>query len=226
MRANSSPLLVFLVCVVGCSSADDMTCDAPCVGDDGIHDGGAVEAGPDGDAATDGGVDADATTDGEVAMDPLDAATDGSASECISSTLVWQRDGWVSLQRSALAQCRAFSYEWQEWDPDAGVAVRLQCENEIGSDATVGVGELESALAHVDVQAALAAAPILYGLDGRVFDDSIFRIVVADKVVEIGTACPEGAVVCNSLPEGVAALQSLLISLSDQQRSVDGCLGK
>jgi hypothetical protein len=95
----------------------------------------------------------------------------------------------------------------------------LSCTQELlgcGS-ASLGTTDITGALANSDVQAALKAAPILYGRDLRPVDGTVFRITVGgSKTIDVGTPCStlQG---CAAIPRGVAALVELLRALDEQE---------
>jgi hypothetical protein len=91
-----------------------------------------------------------------------------------------------------------------------------------GVDA-LGVGDLTAALAHPDVQAALARAPILYGRDTRPVDGQVFQIQVGTRLVEIGAECTPSAPGCVAIPGGVRAAMQLLQRLDTQQLGLSPC---
>jgi hypothetical protein len=81
---------------------------------------------------------------------------------------------------------------------------------------------LRSALAHAHVQAAIAAAPVLYGGDTRPVDGSVRSIDIGGNVIEVGVDCA-GSPNCEPIPQGVAALADLLWTIEDQQLSFGSC---
>lgn len=90
--------------------------------------------------------------------------------------------------------------------------------NQIGSD------DVEAAMAHPDVRAALASpTPLLYGRDTRPVDGTVFELVRQDsRGLLVGFPC-EGAAGCREIPPGVAALVTLLEALDRQQLALPAC---
>jgi hypothetical protein len=83
-------------------------------------------------------------------------------------------------------------------------------------DAAVGVSDLNAVLAHADVKAAMASAPVLYGSDPRAFDGSVLQVRIDGKLIEIGDACGSSTG-CTPPPAGVVALQTVLRNIDRAQ---------
>lgn len=142
---------------------------------------------------------------------------------CLSAAIGWGLDGGFVAYRDqfALEPCAEFSAERMPGrspgDPEA-------CANEVVADADITIGDVNAALAHPDVTAGFAAAPVLYGRDTRPVDGTVFRIERGGKVIELGQDCGGGGSAgCRSIPAGLAALRQLLQSLAQQQVALDGC---
>lgn len=101
------------------------------------------------------------------------------------------------------------------------------CSSALSCGNPLSGSNLTEALADTDVQAAIAAAPVLFGVDTRVVDGPILRITVATAKgpaqIEVGSPC-SGSTTCEPIPDGVAALAKLLRELSTQQTEGDLCV--
>jgi len=143
--------------------------------------------------------------------------------ECAALPVSWRRDGGhVATQaQSSIKPCNTFHHETgpNGGEPTATCNSLLQKCN-LG--LPVNVPQLNSALADADVQAAIAAAPVLYGGDTRPVDGSVRRIDIDGQVVDVGNDCAAGAS-CDPIPEGVAALADLLWTIERQQLSFGAC---
>lgn len=152
------------------------------------------------------------------AGEPLDAS--GSVQGCVDRALSWGPNGGnVAYQdRFSLEPCNGFRAERMgRRDPGAAAS----CENEVDPSADITADDVDVALAHVDVQAAIAAAPVLYGVDARPVDGTVFRIEIGKAAIELGSPC--SAASCRQIPAGLAALRALLNDLTTQQLGLDGC---
>ena len=87
----------------------------------------------------------------------------------------------------------------------------------------MSIEEIEEAFADPDVQAALAAAPVLYGIDSRPYDGQIFRVNVGPDSIGVGEPCGTEPS-CEPVPEGVQALVDLLSALTMAEISEEPCL--
>lgn len=171
----------------------------------------STDAGP----ALDAAVPRDATT-------PADA---GACEVCLAATITWGTDGGLACTRdsSSLAACRNFTFGRlaEACDPPDRV-----CNNELAacdaSGTSVVARDVAAALAHPDVVAALAAAPVLYGTDPRAYDGAVFYVAVDGRRVEVGPDCTDPS--CLGVPAGVHALQTLLEAVTVQQKLLPGCV--
>jgi hypothetical protein len=150
--------------------------------------------------------------------------TEEPVSSCIAQEIAWGPSGGLVAftQRHTLTPCRTFALERTTL---GSMPVVTGCENEIEEDAEIQPGHVDEALAHVDVQTALAAAPILYGINSTVIDVPILRLEIDGAEVMVGQACRMNAPQpCDApIPEGVEALRTLLLALSEQQRALPDC---
>lgn len=77
------------------------------------------------------------------------------------------------------------------------------------------VGDVIAALRHPDVQAALAAAPVVYGRDQRDIGSQVDHIEIDGKVIEVGDDC-DGTSPCE-IPDGIHELEHLLGRIGARQ---------
>lgn len=184
--------------------------------DSGVADSGSVDAG-----SVDAGADAGSTVDAGAVDGGSDAGTvDGGACGCIDSTLRWRYEGGFVPNRaeSRIDVCRDFSYA-----RTVGTGPTTMCEDEVpcaGDEATIG--DVNRALADTQVQAALTAAPVLYGRDTRPVDGRVFVIEYRGQEITIGSPCT-ATIGCTAIPAGVEALKDLLESLQDERLEAPGC---
>jgi hypothetical protein len=211
MRASQSlwPFAVAACVALACSSGSSSD------NDDGAAGGGSGGSGGRGSAGN-------ANAGGEPGA-PEGGAAGGSSGQCgcLDQTLSWGRVGGrvASHDTSTLAPCAIFSHERGPLDGEALLSctqgLAETCGDELGSDDVV------TALAHADVAAALAAAPVLYGSDPRTFDGQVLQITIGDLVIEVGDACE--AADCTDIPQGVSALADTLLALGDQELDREPC---
>jgi hypothetical protein len=93
-----------------------------------------------------------------------------------------------------------------------------------GDSARVDVSDVEAAIAHPDVQAALALTtrPI-YG-DRGIADGPSFNFTRADnRGFSAGIACNVPSATCNPIPAGISALAQVVRTLIDQQLADASC---
>jgi hypothetical protein len=131
---------------------------------------------------------------------------------CVEQTVSWNHDGGFVAYRetSTLEPCRTFRHVRE---PLATDPPSLTCTDPIDScDDLTRPADIQSALAHPDVAAALASSPVLFGSDTRPVDGQVFQVHVGAALIEIGHECG-GTAGCTDAPAGVAALQSALLEL-------------
>lgn len=152
--------------------------------------------------------------------------------DCLSTTVSWGPSGglvqWVDS--SSLSACRTYQHVRTPGygsGPDAGSP---SCSVELGGcDAgPVAVHEVEQALAHPDVTAALAGSVPLYGTDPRPCDGSVLHITVGSKSIEVGGDCSAGGGClggqsCVPIPPGVSALADVLASVDQEALKQGDC---
>jgi len=200
----------------------------PSCGDDGrtATDAGTRDAGPgqiDSGSRVDSGIgDADGGPAGTDSGRP-DAGTevtDGGSCVCIGETVTWGNEGGFTAwgATSEVSACRTYLYTRM---PHGGTATT--CTNQVPcQDDAVTTADLAAALEHADVVAAFAAAPVLYGQDGRPFDAPLFRITRAGRTFDVGLPCM-GSGGCTPIPPGVAALRTLLVALESARLAAEDC---
>ena len=145
-----------------------------------------------------------------------------SSCGCVDQTLTWNQDGGFVAYRetNTLEPCRSFTLvrEPVSTDPPSQM-----CTDPMEScEGLVNPADIQAALGHADVVAALAAAPILYGRDTRPVDGQVFQIHIVDRVIEIGMDC-NGAADCIDEPAGVLTLRTYLQTLASQIRARPPC---
>ena len=161
-----------------------------------------------------GGLATDADTREDGGGDPCTA--------CIGETLRWERDGGFVAYRSSseVEACRDYAHTRT---PSTGGAA-TSCSNSVPCEGdAITIGDLDAALAHADVVAAFAAAPILYGFDPRPVDGQLFQITLGDRTVGVGSACTGGGGPCEEIPAGVEALRALLTTLEAERLAEEDC---
>jgi hypothetical protein len=140
----------------------------------------------------------------------------------VADTIRWGSIGGFRPpgETSTLSPCRVFSFERRGIGSETPL---LTCSQELGGcEEAVSAGDVADALDHPDVVAALAAAPVLYGIDAQDVDGSLFRIQVDGAVVDVGYECGERPA-CVPIPAGVAALVDLLRTLTQEQLARQTC---
>jgi hypothetical protein len=185
------------------------SCGSPGAPDDsGAADAPAVDA-PGADAPTE-------------LPDAADVDTGGTCSACLDGPLLFGRDGGLACYRDTteLSGCATFTQRRMGEGCGPGDTT---CTNEIPQcpGGAISVDDVRSALAHPDVVAALAAAPILYGRDTRPADGQVFYFEGGGRRVEVGLDCTMPG--CTPIPAGVRALETLLEALMTQQLARPGC---
>jgi hypothetical protein len=93
-----------------------------------------------------------------------------------------------------------------------------------GCGKRLGVDDLNVALARPGMQAALAAAPVVYGRDSRPADGQVARIVVDGRVIDVGSPCDNEDPSC-VIPDDVESFRRLLDDLQTNELGAH-CLNK
>ena len=162
---------------------------------------------------------------------------DVPCTDCLGTTVSWGASGGLSAWFDAysVADCRVFTatrtpgYGQDPSQPD------ITCTGEIGGcgvDA-VAVHDLEIALAHPDVVAALGAAQTpLFGWDSTCTDGNILIVTVGGSSIKVGEDCATGYGCepapgqCKDAPLGVQHLLDVLYQIKEQQLQTPDCAGK
>jgi len=183
-------------------------------------DGGAeLDAGqPPVDASTR----ADAAASVDAGFNPRADGGGDPCTACIGETLRWERDGGFVPYRSAseVEACRGYEHTRMPFSGGAATS----CTNTVPCEGdAITIGDLDAALAHADVVAAFAAAPILYGRDTRPVDGQLFQITLGSRTVSVGAECTGGGGPCEEIPAGVEALRALLTTLEEERLAEEDC---
>ncbi len=125
---------------------------------------------------------------------------------CVDAELGWWRDGGLVAYHSQSRVSSCASYTFNGPNPTTFCSSTLD-----GCGARLGVDDLNVALARPGVQAALVAAPVLYGGDPRPIDGQVAHIEVDGKVIEVGSPCDSDPN-CQ-IPEDVDRFRRLLDEL-------------
>src|SRR5260221_757806 len=81
----------------------------------------------------------------------------------------------------------------------------------------VSLSDVLNALDNAEVKAALAQSGIIYGMDPRPMDGTVFSFRYGADVVYVGWPCPAGSSSCIPIPPGVAAFEKVLEDLDTQE---------
>jgi hypothetical protein len=138
--------------------------------------------------------------------------------ECLPGPVAWWRDGGLvfTVPSSYAEPCSSFRHELNPLGDQPGKS----CSSALptGCDGALGVRDINQALQHPDVQAALEAAPVLYGADPRAVDGQVEHIEVDGKVIEIGNSCDDPE--CK-IPEGVESFGYILRLITQHELDTD-----
>ena len=139
---------------------------------------------------------------------------------CSTSSIQWWMDGGLAPLRdvSEFHPCQTFVLTRLALTDPPGPRA---CKQELG-DCTNALGALDvnAAVAHPDVQRAIAAAPVTYGEDTRPVDGQVMAIQFAARI-EVGNPCSSAT--CKPIPPGVDALAKLLRNLTNQELARGAC---
>ena len=187
---------------------------------------GGSAAGSGGSAAGSGGSAGSAGgTAGRDGGNPSDATvTDRSTDDCgcIVDRITWGSNGGhvAYFETSSLSPCKTFSHQRESVLTNPPT---LMCMQELTACATsITATQIAGALAHPEVKAAIAAAPVLYGRDTRPLDGAVFRMQIGSAMVEVGLPCA-GTTGCTPIPPGVDTLATLLRDLTTQELARPPC---
>jgi hypothetical protein len=147
-----------------------------------------------------------------------------SCVSCFTETLQWGLSGGLVAytDQSELAPCAHYTHRrLTRANPDA---VTMACEGDlVACNAVWSTGAVMTAVAQSDVQDALAASPVVYGIDPRGADGNVFEIVLGRKIINVGGPCRDTAPTCVPIPPGVQALVDVLRAIDQQMLSSDEC---
>lgn len=158
--------------------------------------------------------------------------TEVPCTDCLGTSVSWSLDGGlVQYEESmSLGDCRTFTYQRTTFGspPDGPSGT---CTVEIGGcdAAKVAVHDVEQALAHPDVVAALAAPAALYGEDDRCVDGVLLMLDVGGVALKVGSecsgmpACADGGDPCVPVPPGLDALRTVLRDVKIQSLKEGEC---
>lgn len=151
----------------------------------------------------------------------------GPCAPCVDGSLSWGYIGGYAVytERSTLDACN--TYQHTRTPSGRGTSAMLACERSLPcmGSGVHGVSDVLQALQHADVQAALAKGHVLFGMDERPSDGSVFEIVTrAGTAIEVGIPCMDSGA-CTAIPAGVDALAKLLRAIDDEQVQLDPCRG-
>lgn len=161
-----------------------------------------------------------------VASDAGDASNPDAACGCIDDPLEWGMNGGLvpMARRNTLSRCRRFAH-FVEDTFEGGR--HMVCEHDLSDcpSPSLTIGDVVTALAHPDVQTAIALGHVVYGDDGRPLDRPVFDFRYRAGRVDVGTDCPRSpGPPCTPIPAGVDALKVLLMNLATQELAREGCL--
>lgn len=187
---------------------------------------GSVTSNADGGGGTGGGAAGTIGTAGTMGTAGT-TGTGGAGGACAFASTYTIRDGGglVAMADTAtLTPPNAFHYTRDFFRQDAGP---LSCDPAMpacGDAAKVDVRDVEAAIAHSDVQAALAMTTVpTYG-NRAVADGPNFNFMRADgRGFNAGLACDTPSTTCTPIPPGVGTLVQLLRDLIRQQRMDPAC---
>jgi hypothetical protein len=129
--------------------------------------------------------------------------------QCLEVEIGWWVEGGPAPRaiEAHLAPCATISVGRGE--PDTCVGELADCIE------AFNINEVNAALQHPDLQAALAQAPVVYGRDQRDIGGQVDHIEIDGKVIEVGDDC-DGASPCE-IPPGVHELEHLLGRIGARQ---------
>lgn len=152
-------------------------------------------------------------------------AVDGGGCGC-PPDLSWGPDGGLVAYTDSSEVTACTSYRHVRRFAD-GSTPEVSCQEKLAACGAgpLGAGELAALVGSADVQAAIAAAPVVYGVDPRPVDGSLLRIRIGSAVIDVGGPCG-GASGCAQIPANVASLASLLRAIDQQELAKAPCAGQ
>jgi len=139
--------------------------------------------------------------------------------ECSTAVVRWWMDGGLAFLRdvSELHPCQTFVLTREAMATPPGTRA---CKQELDCASAISASDVNVAVAHPDVQRAIAAGHVLYGEDPRPVDGQVMAIDIGARI-EIGPPCRTPT--CNPIPAGVDALGNLLTALTKQELALGYC---
>jgi hypothetical protein len=166
---------------------------------------------------------------------PSDGGTGGTSpvtcSDCLAETITWSWNGGLvaAVEGSSLGVCRTYQHTWTPVAGQPGVSQTCTVSDIGGCGApSPSVRDVEQAIAHPDVVAALSGTTPLYGTDPRPCDGSVVQVSVGAQSILVGgdcgssPSCLPGAS-CVPVPPGVRALVELLDAIDKQEQPSARC---
>jgi len=127
---------------------------------------------------------------------------------------ILEPSGWLTLTRT-----------WSQASSDAGASMCQLATPACGTPNVVTIATLAADLADAEVRDAFAEAAILFGVDARHWDGTVFSIQRSDgKQILVGDPCGSGTTACRTIPPGIAALVRDLKSLSTWLADAPACM--
>lgn len=143
---------------------------------------------------------------------------------CFTEVLAWGMNGGLAAWEdvSEVAPCARYKHRRRPaLDP---AFEEVSCERDIvACNQFVSTGAIMSALGDADVQSALAESPVLYGTEPRGVDGQLFRVTLADKMIEVGGSCEGAPPNCIPAPPGVTQLVELLQDIDEAMLMTEEC---
>jgi hypothetical protein len=169
------------------------------------------------------------SSDGGTGGTPSVACTD-----CLSDTVTWGPNGGLvsSTEESTLSSCRQYQHSSTPavpaTDPPASPTVCTVADIGGCDAAAPAIHDIEEALAHPDVVAALAGNVPVYGEDNRPCDGSVTSITFGGHTLLVGGECGTGDncfadQACVPVPAGVRALVDLLADIDAKEKPLATC---
>lgn len=161
---------------------------------------------------------------GSVAGGP-DGGVDGPVCTFATTYVINDGGGLLPMADTAtLTPPASFHYERMVFTGDAGRASCDPAMPSCGDPARVDSQDVELALNHPDVQAALAMTTVPFYGNRGVADGPNFNFMRADgRGFNAGLACDTPSTTCTPIPAGINALVDLLRALIRQQRMDPSC---
>jgi len=184
---------------------------------------GSVSSNPDGAGGAGGGGGGAAGTMGSAGTTGS-GGIDGGPCTFAATYVIKDGGGLVAMADTAtLSPPAAFHYVRDFFRVDAG---QQSCDPPLpacGDPARIDSQDVELALNHPDVQAALALTTVPFYGNRGVADGPNFNFMRGDRGFNAGLNCDTPSTTCTPIPTGVSALVQLLRDLIKQQRMDPSC---